>query len=123
MTDQQPASVERDPAFEDPLAPSSIKTFLQRRWRGRVPLATIFWRDMMLVGTLLNVAGFLWARMAITGSMADLVWLANVVLVPINLFLFFSVWRSTDQPGVESPHLSRIGACLWFLAMTAKWAV
>ncbi|TIP53139.1 MAG: hypothetical protein E5X69_05515, partial [Mesorhizobium sp.] len=30
--------------------------FFRTRWRGEAPLDRLFWRDMLLVGTILNVA-------------------------------------------------------------------
>ena len=29
--------------------------FFVRRWRGLVPLSVLFWRDMLAVGTFVNV--------------------------------------------------------------------
>ena len=124
MSDQHPASANGDgPQLGNGLPPSSLKSFLLSRWRGAAPLETVFWRDMVFAGTLLNIAAAAGAKL-LTASAAspELAWLCNYAPLPANLFLFFSVWRSTDQVQAENPHLTRIGASLWFLAMTARWA-
>ena len=36
---------------------SFADNYFSRRWRGQVPLAVLLWRDMLGVGTLINLTG------------------------------------------------------------------
>jgi hypothetical protein len=69
--------------------------FFARRWRGEVPLRTVFWRDMLGVGTAINV-GMTFAAL-IAASQGAPSWLAvaiHLAPMPYNLFLLVAVVRS-----------------------------
>ena len=62
--------------------------FIARRWRGDVPLRTVFWRDMLGVGTAVNVLFTFAALIAATQGGPSWVAVAiHLLPLPYNLFL------------------------------------
>ena len=85
-----------------------------RRWRGAVPWRRIFWRDMLVVGTLLNLlASFGALMLAAHGAPALLAVVLHFAPVPWNLYLFASLWRHPQRPDVAV-----IAGALWAALMT-----
>ncbi len=121
MSDQQSPSLDAGspPARERPPAPS-LRSFLTSRWRGEVPLETVFWRDMILIGTTLNAIATVAAMFLVAaGAPTALVMFCYFAPMPWNLFIFFSVWRSADRIPETRARLVRIAAAIWFLLVTA----
>lgn len=88
--------------------------FFSRRWSGRVPLAQLLWRDMIGVGTLINLVATLLALIAVTqDAPAGLAVALHFAPLPYNLFLFGALWRT---PGRNEFALGV--AVLWLLIMT-----
>jgi hypothetical protein len=94
-------------------------SFFASRWRGEAPLDRLFWLDMVLFGTILNLAT--------TGTalkLLDLKFSLPVVLavhlspLPYNVFLFAAVWRNADAAGNVKAAFFRSGALLWLVAAT-----
>ena len=101
------------------IAPAGRRGFFATRWSGERPLAALFWRDMLLWGTLINLAATL-AGALLLGVKAP-AWLAATVHfapVPWNLFLLASVWRSAERLGAARALGWLLGATAWFLAET-----
>ena len=93
--------------------------FLLRRWRRQVPIATLFWRDMILFGSIINiVAGAMGLLML--GLKAGLMLSLLVLFAPLpaNIILLIAVWRAADIAGARQAVSYRSGAVLWFLAAT-----
>jgi len=89
--------------------------FFVRRWRGEVVLGRLFWRDMLLGATLLNVA----ATLAALGALAVKApsWLAlalHFAPVPYNAFIVAAVWRT--RAGAP---LTLAASVAWFVVMLA----
>lgn len=89
--------------------------FFVRRWRGEVVLGRLFWRDMLLGATLLNVA----ATLAALGALAVKApsWLAlalHFAPLPYNAFIVAAVSRSC-----ASAPLTRAASAVWFAVMLA----
>jgi hypothetical protein len=84
-----------------------------RRWRGEVPLWTLLWRDLMLVGTLVNLlfTGAGLAALAITDQIGWAVAL-HFAPLPWNLFLVACVWRFPPTSAVTRPT-----AVAWLIAV------
>ncbi|MFT7400734.1 MAG: hypothetical protein ACI83N_000319 [Hydrogenophaga sp.] len=84
-----------------------------RRWRGEVPRQTLLWRDMLLVGTgvnlLLTAAGL--ATFAITDQIGWAVAL-HFAPLPYNLFLVACVWRLPPASTMARPL-----ALVWLVAV------
>ncbi|MET3522464.1 hypothetical protein [Mesorhizobium abyssinicae] len=91
--------------------------FFRSRWRGRVPLDRLFWRDMAFVGTAINIASSVPA-LILLGLKLPL-WLVLTVHfapVPYNLFLTFAVWRTAEKSGGGKASLMMLGSALWLIA-------
>jgi hypothetical protein len=100
-------------------AASGPFAFFVRRWRRQVPLGLLFWRDMVVVGSALNLAAAFAGLMAL-GFKADLA-VAMLVFhapLPYNIFLVASIWRTADVVDAGKAHSARLGAALWLLAAT-----
>jgi hypothetical protein len=90
--------------------------YLALLWRGEVPLGQVFWRDMAVVGTVLNLSAMALAfgAVALGASTA-----AGIVIfmapVPYNAFLVTAVWRRGEVESSEWVWPARIGAVVWFV--------
>jgi hypothetical protein len=94
-------------------------SFFVRRWRRQVPLGLLFWRDMILVGSALNLAAAFAGLMAL-GFKADLLVAMLVFHVPLpyNFFIVGAIWRTADLADAAKASSSRFGAVLWLVAVT-----
>ncbi|MCA0033845.1 hypothetical protein [Mesorhizobium sp. B263B2A] len=94
-----------------------IADFFRSRWLGQVPLDRLFWRDMLLVGTLINMASSALA-LVLLGLKLPL-WLVLAVHfapVPYNIFLTWAVWRTAEKSGGAKASLTMLGSALWLIA-------
>jgi len=93
--------------------------FFVRRWRREVPLGLLFWRDMIVVGSAVNLAMAFISLMAL-GFKADLgvAMLIYFAPLPYNLFLAGAVWRTADLAAAARASTARIGAAGWLVAAT-----
>jgi hypothetical protein len=88
--------------------------FFARRWRGEVAAATLFWRDMLVVGTGVNlVFTFVALMLAAQGVSGGLAVAVHFAPLPYNLFLALSLWR---LPG-RTPLLGGLAA-IWLAVVT-----
>jgi hypothetical protein len=88
--------------------------FLAGRWQGRVPLAVLFWRDMLVVGSSINLAaGFVVLMLIAQGVSLGLAVALHFLLLPYNLFLALAVWRSPQRT-----RLTTSTAGLWLVLFT-----
>ncbi len=96
-----------------------MKGWLLSRWRGDAPLGTVFWHDMMVVGTMLNAATTL-AAIGLLAVDAPLILGVAVFLSPLpwNLLLFFSVWRSAAKAKGPLAVAAQMAAAVWLIAAT-----
>jgi hypothetical protein len=88
--------------------------FFSRRWRGEVPLSRVFWRDMLGVGTFINLLLSVVALILAARGL-DL-WMAVALHfspMPYNLFLCMSIWRSPRRTAWMSTC-----AFIWLALMT-----
>lgn len=88
--------------------------FFSRRWRGQVPLTVLLWRDMLGVGTVINMTATLLALAVIVQDAPD--WLAvalHLLPLPYNVFLCAALWRRPDRDPLAS-----LIAGGWLVAMT-----
>lgn len=97
-----------------------MPSFLQSRIGGEAPLEVVFWRDMLGVGTVLNLAATAAAfGMFATDAPAWLGLTVNFLPLPWNLFLVLAVWRSAEREGGPAATTAKVVGVLWFLAMIA----
>jgi hypothetical protein len=90
--------------------------YLQRLWSAEVPLATVFWRDMAVVGTVVNIGAvglaFLAAALGASTGVGIALFLAPT---PYNILLVAAVWRRADRERTEWAWPARIGALAWLM--------
>jgi hypothetical protein len=97
---------------------STPKTFLICRWQGKAPLRTVFWRDMLLVGTALNILTGIAAVVLLTFGVSTAIALAvHFGLLPWNLFLCLAVWRSAENISPFEALVARVVAGIWLAAV------
>jgi hypothetical protein len=88
-------------------------SFFRRRWGGEVPTRTVFWRDMLAVGTVLNLlASFVALLLLSQGAPSWMTVALHFSPLPYNLFLLRAVM--TSKPG---GHAVRLAAMVWFVLM------
>jgi hypothetical protein len=97
------------------LSPVSKGSYFACRWRGDLPMSTLLRRDMLLIGTTINVGATFAGLMSLALGAPS--WLALVLHfspMPFNLFLFAAVCRSPAR----TPMTITVAAA-WLALMTA----
>lgn len=90
--------------------------FFRARWLGQVPIDRLFWRDMLLVGTVINIASSAVALIVLGLKLPLWVVLAvHFAPVPYNIFLTIAVWRTAETSGTKAT-LMLLGSALWLIA-------
>lgn len=87
--------------------------FWGRRWHGQVGWRVLFWRDMLAIGSLINLCtGF--AALMLISQGQPMAWALAVHFspVPYNAFLLASLWRTPGRP-----NRVKFAGCAWFAAM------
>jgi hypothetical protein len=94
-------------------------SFFASRWRGEAPLDRLFWRDMVLVGTVLNVLALVAALLLLGLKVSPVIAVAVYFSpVPYNIFLFAAVWRTAEAIGNARAAFFRSAALIWVVAAT-----
>lgn len=107
------------PVTRSMIAPM-FSAFFSSRLRGAVPLETVFWRDMLLAGSGVNLACTTAALALFAGAYPPFLALAvNFLPVPYNAFLLIAVWKAAEREGGPSAATANIVGALWFLVMLA----
>jgi hypothetical protein len=93
--------------------------FFVRRWRRQVPLGVLFWRDMIVAGSALNLA-FAFAGLMALGFKADPAVAIAIFHAPLpyNFFIVGAIWRTADLVAATKASSARFGAVLWLVAAT-----
>ncbi|MDP1647959.1 MAG: hypothetical protein Q8M01_07140 [Rubrivivax sp.] len=87
---------------------------MAQRWRGAVAWPVLFWRDMLAMGTVVNLlASFVALMLASQGAPMALVVLVHFAPLPYNLFLFLALWRLPRRPA-----LVVVVAAAWLVVVT-----
>lgn len=94
--------------------PAWHDNWLTRRWRGAVPLRVLFWRDMLAVGTVVNLFAT-FAGLIAAAAGAPMAWAAALHFSPLpyNVFLFAALWRRPGRPWAMA-----WAAAAWLALMT-----
>ncbi len=106
-------------AADGAAAAGSGRGFFAARWRGEVPLGALFWRDMLVVGTAINLATMILA-LVLLGFGAP-AWLSLVVYaspLPWNVFLVMAVHRTADRQRPSGAALVKASSLIWLVAAT-----
>lgn len=93
---------------------SGAGNYFSRRWRGQVPLPQLLWRDIIGVGTLVNLVATMLALAAVTqDAPSGLAVALHFAPLPYNVFLFGALWHT---PGRNEFTLGLAGG--WLIVMT-----
>ena len=78
-----------------------MSTFLIQRWHGRIGWRTLFWRDLLLIGTGLNLL-MTGSALALLSQGVALPWVLLVHLLPLpyNLFIVSAIGRAPQRPAL-----------------------
>jgi len=72
-----------------------------KRWRGEAPLSQLFWRDMLVVGSVINLfTGFMALMIAAQGGELWVAATVHFATLPYNVFLVLAVWRTPGRSTV-----------------------
>lgn len=94
--------------------PHARSGYFARRWQGQVPSSVLLWRDMIAIGTLINVAmGVAALLLLANGAEIAVAVVVHFLPLPYNLFLVMSFWKSKQRTGLTS-----VMALLWLAAVT-----
>lgn len=90
-----------------------VGSLVTRRWHGRVGWRTLFWRDLLLVGTLANAVCTLAALALLSqGAATGSVLAVHLLPLPYGLFIVAALWRAPACPSLVR------GLGLGWLALT-----
>ncbi|MEQ1944598.1 hypothetical protein ABMA32_19450 [Mesorhizobium sp. VNQ89] len=93
--------------------------FFTRRWQRQVPLGLLFWRDMVVIGSALNLAAAFFGLMALGFKYELPVALAVFhAPLPYNIFIFGAVWRTAELVDASKAATARFVATVWLVAVT-----
>jgi len=88
--------------------------FFSRRWHGQVPVSQLLWRDIIGIGTLVNLVATMLALAAVTqGAPSGLAVALHFAPLPYNLFLCGALWRT---PGRNDFAIGLV--VVWLVVMT-----
>jgi hypothetical protein len=97
-------------------APRSPIAYLGAMWRGEVPLSQAVWRDMVLVGTVVNIVAMGTAFFAVALGASTMTGIGiHLLPVPYNIFLVAAVWRSAEHAPPDKAWAARVGSLIWLL--------
>lgn len=76
-------------------------SFFGKRWRGEASLRQLFWRDMLIVGSVINLfTGFIALMIAAQGGELWFAATVHFATLPYNVFLVLAVWRTPQRSTV-----------------------
>lgn len=88
-----------------------MSRFFSARWNGLTPLGTLLWRDMLVVGTLINIAASFMALAALALDVhAGIAVAIHFVPLPYNVFLLAALLRRPDAGAATTAV-----AAVWFV--------
>lgn len=98
---------------------TSTQGYFASRWHGGVPLSHLFWQDMVIFGTGVNVAAALaMMLMLAAGLPAVLAVFVFLSPLPYNLFLVGAVWRAAGTASDLWGGAVRAASLVWFVVAT-----
>lgn len=95
---------------------NEFSQFFKSRFRGEIPLFNLFWRDMMLVGSVINIVMMVAAIAYLAND--GIPWIGAVIFLaplPYNIFLLASVLRTADRQFPNEGNAVKIAAFVWLL--------
>jgi len=95
---------------------NAVSAFFTARWRREVPLDRLLWVDMILVGTMINLATTFVALMMLGFKAPTIVAIGtHFAALPYNAFLFAAAWRTADRVDAVRAMTARAIAAAWLV--------
>ena len=95
---------------------SPTVAYVRSLWRGDRPLARVFWNDMVVVGSLVNILATAAAMLLfVAGAPIALGVIAHFAPVPYNVLLFLAVWQSAARQPSWWSFPAQAGALVWLI--------
>ena len=80
---------------------SQAAGYFGSRWRGEAYLSQLYWRDMMIVGSVINLfTGFMALMIAAQGGELWVAATVHFATLPYNVFLVLALWRTPGRSTV-----------------------
>ena len=92
--------------------------FFSDRLTSRVPLRTLFWRDIIAIGTALSFA-CLAVSLLLAASQVP-IWLVVIVFLlplPYNAFIWHCVWQAANGQQAFDKAVIRVAATAWLVVV------
>jgi hypothetical protein len=87
-------------------------------WRGEAPLGRVFWTDMLIIGTVVNIIAMIAALLLFLSGLPVAVGvLVHFAPVPYNLLLLVGVWHGAQREASDWSFVVQTIAVVWFIAM------
>jgi hypothetical protein len=97
---------------------SPAVNYVRSFWRGERPLGRVFWTDMILVGSLVNILATVAAMLLFVSGVPIAAGVAvHFAPVPYNILLFFGVWQSAARQPSTWSYPAQVVALLWLIAV------
>jgi hypothetical protein len=92
--------------------------YFRELWGGEIPFSRVFWNDMLIVGTTVNIVALLAAMLILSSSAPAVVGLIiHLLPIPYNLALAVGASRSAEVIEPRWAWIAQAIATLWFIAM------
>jgi hypothetical protein len=99
----------------DSASGNPVVAYVKNLWRGELPLARVFWTDMLVVGTVVNIAATIAAMLLFVAGAPIAVGVAvHFAPLPYNLLLFFAVWQAASRETSDWSFPAQVIALGWF---------
>lgn len=96
------------------MSSAEYRGYFARRWHGQVATSVLLWRDMLAVGSAINVGSTFVALLLLSqGSGLTVAAAVHFSPIPYNLFLFAAFWRSAQRTTATA-----VIAMAWLCLMT-----
>jgi hypothetical protein len=105
-------------AVENVAPKNPVVAYVMSLWRGELPLGRVFWTDMLMIGTVVNVAAMIAALLLfVSGAPIALGVVVHFAPVPYNLLLLLGVWHAAQREASDWSFAAQAIAVVWFIAM------
>ena len=91
-------------------------TYVRALWRGELPLARVFWIDMILIGSLVNILATIAALLLfVSGAPITFGVIAHFAPLPYNILLLVAVWQSAAHENSGWSFPAQAAALVWLI--------
>ncbi len=96
----------------------TLASYFTSRLQGTASVRTVFWRDMLVTGTIVNAAVFAVSLfyMSRDGNLAVFL-LLYLLPMPYNAFILYSVWRCSRRLVPFQANFAKLISLCWFFSL------